>query len=1083
MEKANSQYNSHYSKIAILIGVVLLSFMPSLHAQVFQRFTEADGLPINLVNDIVQDKYGFIWVATEAGLARYDGSRFKSFRHNPSDSTSISSNNPVKLELASNGDLWIVYNQGILDRYQFETGKFEKHVIKTYNNLIQDRVCTMHIDSNTIWIGTQNGLVKYNPSTTEAKHFLLNDLPQFEKIRNNPVFDIQQDAIDKNILWLQSHWGMFSFNKDSNEESYIPIENEKDRSQLTLRSGLAEDEKIWVGSFKFGLRSYDKIEKKWRYYLDSRYDDPAGFNGISAIEKKSDDEMWISSWHRGFGTFNKLDQSYNFFKKAPNLNYSISDEEISIILKDKDNNIWLGSNKGVLFYNPESQLFNIIDLPERTITHDKTHNFPSSFELIDDTHALIGSVSGNGLYIANLKTGISQLVDDYDNADYKTLEKNAIKNSGLDLDVYDLIKVDNNRIWVAMWHQFGYFDINKGKLVFPESTSTDFFMGSMIQNLSFDSDGELWGLNRSNSILFKCNKYTGEILDTINPRKLFESQLLDSRRYGVLDFAFHPDGKIWMVSIRDVIIYDPDSKTYQVLPRKDKSGDGLEGEGFYNIEINKEGKAFISSRFNGLQTITQKDEGKIFSYALLTMDDGLPVDKVIRVACIDNYVWITTRKGLVRYDTESEKMITFGQSDGIPNIDLLNYWQPSLDILSNGLIFFGNPDKAIFFHKDSVYHNTRPPKILLSEIEIHSGENISINNIHHHPSVRLASDQNFFSIKFGMDDFTQIQNHKYKYRLIGFDEDWVQADNRRTANYTGIPGGSYTFEITGANSSETWSDQVTQLRIYIATPFLKSKLYYFLLSAGIIALLILLYRYRIDQIREKDQIRSDLNLKIAEAEMQALRAQMNPHFIFNSLNSINKFILTNDVRTASRYLTKFSKLIRRILNNSSSDMITLQDELETLDIYIELEQLRSNNKFNFDCQLNIKSSPSQLLIPSMILQPFIENAIWHGVMPKEGQGQITLEISEQDRYLSCVIEDNGIGRKKSSEIKAAQEIRKDSKGLNITQERIKMSDIKNKTNSTIDIEDKFDNQGRATGTRVTIVFAVQSHSQTENINL
>jgi LytS/YehU family sensor histidine kinase len=187
---------------------------------------------------------------------------------------------------------------------------------------------------------------------------------------------------------------------------------------------------------------------------------------------------------------------------------------------------------------------------------------------------------------------------------------------------------------------------------------------------------------------------------------------------------------------------------------------------------------------------------------------------------------------------------------------------------------------------------------------------------------------------------------------------------------------------------------------------------------------------------ESEKKQEELQHKATELEMQALRAQMNPHFIFNCLSSINRFILKNESEAASDYLTKFSRLIRMVLTHSKQSFISLDDELEMLRLYLEMERLRF--KYSFDYNINFKNEiePENIFIPPLLLQPFAENAIWHGMMNKEGQGHLTISLSQQNNELSCLIEDNGVGRAKAAELKSKSAVKKKSLGLQITKERL-----------------------------------------------
>ena len=207
--------------------------------------------------------------------------------------------------------------------------------------------------------------------------------------------------------------------------------------------------------------------------------------------------------------------------------------------------------------------------------------------------------------------------------------------------------------------------------------------------------------------------------------------------------------------------------------------------------------------------------------------------------------------------------------------------------------------------------------------------------------------------------------------------------------------------------------------------------------------------------------------KLSELEMQALRAQMNPHFIFNSLNSINRFILQNNKDQASEYLTKFSKLVRLILQNSSAALITLESELEALQLYLELESLRFNHRFNFKISVDDELDPEVIKVPPLIIQPYAENAIWHGLMQKSDIGKLEIEISEQLDLLKIKISDDGIGRKKAAELKSKSATTHKSMGLKITKDRIMMMD-KTENREAVVINDVVHPDGSAAGTEVII---------------
>jgi len=220
---------------------------------------------------------------------------------------------------------------------------------------------------------------------------------------------------------------------------------------------------------------------------------------------------------------------------------------------------------------------------------------------------------------------------------------------------------------------------------------------------------------------------------------------------------------------------------------------------------------------------------------------------------------------------------------------------------------------------------------------------------------------------------------------------------------------------------------------------------------------------------ESENKHVQLQRQSSELEMQALRAQMNPHFIFNSLSSINHFILKNESKTASNYLTRFSRLMRMVLMNSQKPLIALEDELQMLGLYLEMERLRFKDSFDYRITfLNVIDSDN-IFIPPLLLQPFCENAIWHGLMHKEGQGRLDIELILQDNILNCIITDNGVGRGKAEELNSKTAEKQKSMGLKITTERLALLNREKKgVNTFYEIEDLLDENGKAGGTKVNL---------------
>jgi two-component system, LytTR family, sensor kinase len=229
-----------------------------------------------------------------------------------------------------------------------------------------------------------------------------------------------------------------------------------------------------------------------------------------------------------------------------------------------------------------------------------------------------------------------------------------------------------------------------------------------------------------------------------------------------------------------------------------------------------------------------------------------------------------------------------------------------------------------------------------------------------------------------------------------------------------------------------------------------------------------------EETRRKKEELSKMNEQIAQLELAALRSQMNPHFIFNSLNSIHKYIWENKPEDASEYLTKFSKLVRMILENSKEKEVPLADEINLLHLYIELEHRRCNGKFNYSITVDETIDADNVAIPSMLVQPFVENAIWHGLVQKEGDGILNVSFYINTKQLCCTIEDDGIGRDKAMQIKLSKQDKYKSLGLSITSKRVGLLFNETGEAASVEVIDKKDTSGNAAGTKVILMLPLIS---------
>lgn len=360
-------------------------------------------------------------------------------------------------------------------------------------------------------------------------------------------------------------------------------------------------------------------------------------------------------------------------------------------------------------------------------------------------------------------------------------------------------------------------------------------------------------------------------------------------------------------------------------------------------------------------------------------------------------------------------------------------------------------------------YDTLPPLIYISGIKINEKDTLPGNYF------ILNHLENSIKINYAAFSAINTQKFQFRYRLSEIDKDWIYTDNT-FAQYNALPPGEYLFSVSAMNTKGVWSKENASVFFKITPPFWHTTWFYIALSASVATLVFLFFILRIKQIKKREEEKTQLNKRIADIELQALQAQMNPHFIFNTLASIQYFITDNNVEAANQYLSKFAKLMRSIIYNSRRKTVPLKDEIQALELYIQMEQLRCNYSFDFEivCSKNIDLNDDE--IPGLLIQPYVENAIWHGLANiKDKRGKLKILIDKKDDLLKCLIDDNGIGRKKSMKLKEQSLKPHQSVGMSITKERLDILNSVQNSKLSVNIIDKVNAEtNEPEGTQVEI---------------
>ncbi|UKN03508.1 histidine kinase [Paracrocinitomix mangrovi] len=433
--------------------------------------------------------------------------------------------------------------------------------------------------------------------------------------------------------------------------------------------------------------------------------------------------------------------------------------------------------------------------------------------------------------------------------------------------------------------------------------------------------------------------------------------------------------------------------------------------------------------------------------------NGLLSNEIITMKKNDDLMLIATKKGLVIRNLKNHETSYMTIMQGLNSNRILD-----LELVGDKLWLINGETIQIIGLKDILNNNTKP------QIEIRS---IKVNDEEIDPSKsEFDYNEDQFEFHFVSIAFRHRGTMTYQYRLEGVDENWQTTNYlNNSIRYTSIPPGEYAFTVKSVNTDGISSNPV-EYKFKIAAPFWSTWWFYSLCIIGVILIIAGYFLIRLSIVKKRLQLEKQLKA----SEVTAIKAQMNPHFVFNALNSVQDLIMQNDIRESNIYLGKFADLMRKTLDYSGKDKISLREEINLLKLYLDLEKLRFGEDFIFELSENLgQNDADEIMIPPMLLQPYIENAIKHGLLHKEGDKRLSINFSVNNSHLICVITDNGIGRKKSSEIKDRQSYVHNSFASEAIQKRLDLVNTFEDQKITLEISD-IDTEG--TGTKVVVKFPI-----------
>lgn len=966
----------------------------------FINYSTESGLAQSQIRSIAQDKNGYLWLGTLAGLSKYDGKKFVNY----SIQNGLIDNQIFSLAADKSMGVWIGTMGGL---NYFNGEKFKSYPFK--EGMAENLVNAIGQDLNgNLWLATDGaGVCKFNGLKFE--YYSENDgLP------DNYVRAVCID--DKGLVWFGTKNGICFYDGKKFKTIDTNITQPRNVSHIFMD----KHKKLWFSTFGEGVYHYNG--KKFRNYTETE--------GLindwirSAIED-SDGNVWFAS---KFGLCKFDDLIFTKFTESEGLPM----DNTNIVFEDKEKNIWIGSDgKGLCKFLGETFTY--------LTTRDNLSSNIVLSVLEDNDHHLWFSTFGKGI---TKKEG--------------TKTKKYSTDEGL----------NNNTIWASLKDK-------DNRLWFCTSDGVSMFNGKKFKNY-----GEADGLS-ARKVYSICQDHRGTLwLGTTQGVSVSEGERFES--YGdpdymgrdVMSIVEDKKQRLWFATKNG--LYKLENKQLS----KYTTADGLCNNNLRSLVVDNSNNLWI-----GTTAGINYFDGKTFSKILI---DDIFNSNYICFLVLDNkeFLWIGTNSGVFVFDTREyvkSKKIKFRHYtiyDGLPGMECV---QNAAFKDSKGNIWMGTTEGIIKYDPNiKDFHSSNfEPITHISGVRLFLKDtnwtkvSPEIDSISLLPkNLKVKYQTTHFTFDYIGIKLSNPSSVRYKYMLEGFDESWSSATDATFATYSNLPSGRYTFKVIAGDLMGIWNSAPAAFSFEILPPFWTR--WWFILLCVFLGLVLLwgIFRWRVNEIRKKHQTQQlEYKSKLMLLEHQSLNSSMNRHFIFNALNSIQYYMNKEDKFSAHKYLSRFAKLIRMNLDSSMSNLVPVSEEIDRLDLYLQIELMRFEGKFQYSISIAEDIDTESIEIPPMLLQPYVENCILHGILPADKPGQIDIRIEHgPDQSIIFSIQDNGIGIEESKARKLLKKSPHVSRGTSITAQRIQLLGAMNNINITINgpFELK-DVKNAVLGTRVELV--------------
>jgi ligand-binding sensor domain-containing protein len=968
-------------------------------------------------------------------------------------------------------------------------------IITVRDGLPQSYVSGIYQDKNGfLWLGTLNGLGRYDGR--EFKRYQHTSSNPFG-MASNIILHFFNAGNDK--VWLCYLDGRIDLlNTISGKIEHLNFEALRPESGY-FKSLVHSDKFCWMMSGKGGIYQIGQQTHTVKYLSLAALNINAPILGLSM----QGNNLLILTQTRLF-VFNQLTGAITQTRPYPFKSIAKFAHQLSMLYSPAvrpNGDLILIDAKGIEIWNPANNFYKLIPLtsaktPSKHIaTFDSNGNYffeynkgiyilrpnntlatwsPATAEIkgiptsicIDRSGVLWVGTNGFGLRQYNLsRTGLSGYQSRYsfpiDVLSVLGVQPTDVKHTflGNSVPYANRMACYKDSIWIGDINRIRY-DLKLALCVNKQITVKSFHNQNpsgknelyAASFLAVSEHGNLWGLNKQAQLIkFDIRKFTFQLSPTISYDPTEQ----------VNGLAIENDTAFYITTNKSLVKYNIRSRRTEKLTTYLPSKDLL----YVSNDPDNKNILWIGTLSDGLIRFNKTNK----TSQVFDTGTGLPNNTIYSILPgNDGSLWCSSNKGIFAFNSKTLTIRSYTSRDGLTDDEFNRYYYAQLP---GGNLAFGGPLGYTVFNPVSLTTDAYNPQIALTDLNIINLPKTdaplsAIKGLH------LRYNQNFITATFAAMQFDAPEKLQYRYRLKDLDKNWIMLGNDNKVSYTSLPPGNYVLMLNATNTAGKWSSYIPQIRIIIAPPYWKTWWFYLGMVSAISLLIYLFLSTRIRSIQKVQAQKLQHEREAMELHAMALRARMNPHFIFNCLNSIKALIQQKDDTKAVRYLTTFATLIRKQLNNTGNE-ITLNDELETCRLYLQLEAMRFEDRIGYHFHFNDTETIRHTMVPPLILQPIVENAIVHGLLPSANGGMVNIKVYKEGLFVVCEVEDNGIGRAAAESNKMKSSRLHQSKGINLLQERLTMHNRLNQQVSSLETADLYDPDGKPSGTLVIIKFNME----------